>query len=177
MKGRTLRAHLLWNGSNTDTDLEFILEEATEPDFSDAVELWRGSETTFTILSRTPGIYYYRVRAEASGESSDWSNGVPVQISTGTAWQVESSDTFASGTLLDIHRALLRFCAARADIMAVLALPEHFREDDALTYVSDLKRTQPSVIDGSVRPLGDRRSGALSVTPRFIIRGSSCGRM
>ena len=35
---------------DTDTDLEFILEEATEPDFSDAVELWRGSETTFTIL-------------------------------------------------------------------------------------------------------------------------------
>jgi hypothetical protein len=158
----------------TETDLEFILEEATEPDFSDAVELWRGSETAFTILSRTPGIYYYRVRAEASSESSDWSNGVPVQISTGKTWQVESSDSFASGTLLDIHRALLRCCAARADIMAVLALPEHFREDYALMYVSDLNRTQPSSVDGSVRPLGDGEAGAFSYAavyhPWLIVR-------
>ena len=158
----------------TDTDLEFILEEATEPDFSDAVEFWRGSETTYTILSRTPGIYYYRVRAEASGESSDWSNGVPVQISTGTAWQVESSDSFAFGTLLDIHRALLRFCAARGDIMAVLALPEHFREDDALIYGSDLKRSKLLTIDGRVRPVGDGEAAAFSYAalyhPWLIVR-------
>jgi hypothetical protein len=158
----------------TDTDLEFILEEATEPDFGDAVELWRGSETTFTILSRTPGIYYYRVRAEASGESSDWSNGVPVQISPCTAWQVESSDSLASSTLLDIHRALLRCCAARGDIMAVLALPERFREDDALTYVSDLKRTQRLSVDGIVRPLGDGEAAAFSYAaiyhPWLIVR-------
>jgi hypothetical protein len=163
---------LEWIG--TDPDLEFILEEATEPDFSDSAELWCGSETTFTILSRTPGIYYYRVRAEASGESSDWSNGIPVQILTGTAWQVESSDSFASTTLLDIHRGLLRFCAARADIMAVLALPEHFREDDALMYVKDLKGTQPSIIDGSIRPLSDGEAAAFSYAavyhPWLIVR-------
>ena len=38
-----------------DAALQFILEEATEPDFSNAVELWRGGGTSHTILSRAPG--------------------------------------------------------------------------------------------------------------------------
>jgi phage tail sheath protein FI len=48
--------------------------------------------------------------------------------------------------------------------MAVLAPPEHFREDDALMHVSDLKRTQPLSVDGSVRPLG----GEVGAQLRFI---------
>ena len=153
--------------SDLGADVEFVLEEATEPDFGDAFELWRGSTTSYTILSRTPCIYYYRVRAEEGGESSDWSNEVAVQISAGTVWQVESSDNFVLGPLLDIHRGLLRFCAARADIMAVLALPEHFREDDALNYVSDLKGSRASVPDERVRPLGDGEASAFSYTALY----------
>jgi phage tail sheath protein FI len=41
-------------------------------------------------------------------------------------------------TLLQIHRGLLRMCAARGDLLAVLALPDHYREDDAIDYVASL---------------------------------------
>ena len=58
--------------------------------------------------------------------------------------------------------------------MAVLALPEHFHEDDALMYVSDLKRTQPSAVDGRVHPLGAGEAAAFSYAavyhPWLIVR-------
>jgi hypothetical protein len=148
--------------SAPDPDAEFILEEATEPDFADAVELWRGRRTSYTILSRPAGAFYYRVRAQASGESSNWSNGVVVERAGDTRWELNPAEDFTTDTLLEIHRALLRVCAARADIMAVLALPEHFAEDDALAYVGDLKSSRPPAGNWIVRPLDSGEEPAFS---------------
>ncbi len=137
--------------SIADPDATFILEEATGPDWSDAFELRRTDEVTHAVSARAPGDYYYRVRSEADGESSDWSNGVVVSIPALTQWRM--NDEFEADTLLDIHRALLRLCAARGDIMAVLSLPEHFREDEAIAYRGSL--TAGRLAGGSmVRPLG-----------------------
>jgi hypothetical protein len=153
---------------------EFVLEEATEPDFSDAVESGRGAHTSSTILSRAPGAYYYRVRAEAEGESSDWSNEVVVVIPAETGWQLDAATDFQSETLLEIHRALLRFCAARGDIMAVLALPEQFREDEALAYGAALKSARQPAGASRVRPLGSGEENAFSYAavyhPWVIVR-------
>ena len=160
--------------SDGEAGLQFILEEATEPDFGDAVEIWRGSRTSYTILSRAPGTYYYRVRAENAEESSDWSNEVPVTILAGTLWQIKDIGDFDADTLLEIHRGLLRLCAARGDIMAVLALPEHFREEEALTYLGDLKSTRPPSGAWNVRPLGTGEEAAFSYAaayhPWLIVR-------
>jgi hypothetical protein len=151
------------NWSDADEGVQFVLEEATEPDFGDAVEIWRGSRTTYTILSRATGTYYYRVRAEGDGESSNWSNEEAIPILGGTRWQLEPAGAFQFATLLEIHRALLRFCAARGDIMAVLALPEHVREDDALAYLGDLKRTPKTPASSwIVAPLGTGEATAFS---------------
>ena len=150
-----------------DADAHFILEEATEPDFSDGIALPRGQATSHTILAREPGHYYYRVRAEADGESSNWSNEVVVEISAGTRWQLEATGDFESQTLLDVHRALLRFCAARGDIMAVLALPEHFREDESLAYLRRLKSGPTPAAYSPVRPLGTGEEAAFSYAAMY----------
>lgn len=160
--------------TDPDIGVEFILEESTEPNFSGANEIWRGRKTTYTIFSRAAGTYYYRVRAEADGESSNWSDEKTVQVASGTGWRLAPSDGFESDALLEIHRALLRFCAARGDIMAVLALPEHFREDDALAYLADLKSTPPPTSDWKVRALGTGEEAAFSYAaiyhPWLIVR-------
>ena len=51
------------------------------------------------------------------------------------------SEPGSAGTAnaLAVQRALLRMCGARGDLFAVLALPEHFREEEAIDYVSQLK--------------------------------------
>jgi phage tail sheath protein FI len=50
--------------------------------------------------------------------------------------------------LLAVQFALLTMCAARGDLFAVLALPEHYREDEAVEHVETLK-LPPEKIHGT----------------------------
>jgi hypothetical protein len=128
---------LTWQA--TLSEARYILEESTQPDFSDAAAIYTGADDRRTIYGRTPGDYYYRVRAESAGASSDWSNGIVVRVGLGQRWQIEPVENYSDHALLAVHRALLRLCAARGDLFAVLSLPEHYREDEAITHLAALK--------------------------------------
>jgi hypothetical protein len=135
----------------------YILEEATHPDFADAGTIYTGTEESITVYGRSPGIYYYRVRAEEGGNTSDWSNGVPVQISATPPRQQVPVRDYSPETLLAVQRSLLRMCAARGDLFGVLALPEHYREDAAIAHVSSLRASRISgqlTGGATVNPLG-----------------------
>jgi phage tail sheath protein FI len=50
---------------------------------------------------------------------------------------------FQPGQVLrPVHRAVMRMAAARGDLLAVLALPEHFRTQDAATHVAWLRSSE-----------------------------------
>lgn len=119
-------------------DTTFILEEATTRDFEGAVVIYTGAVPQFVIYGRSPGDYFYRVRAVVNGESSDWSNGVAVRVAPPKQWMLNSSDAYAADTLLAVQRSLLRMCAARGDLFAVLAMPEHYRENEMLFHAAAL---------------------------------------
>jgi hypothetical protein len=146
--------------ATSDPEVEFILEEATRADFLDAVARPRTSDTQHTFLARVSGTYYHRVRAEAQGESSNWSDGVVVHVGIAERWELERLTEFQDVTLLEVHRALLRVCAARADLVAVLALPGHWRDDSTLEYANSLK--SGSRITNDVLPIGPGEDRALS---------------
>jgi hypothetical protein len=116
----------------------YILEEAHQPDFHNAVPLYTGPQHHLTLYGRSPGTYYYRVRAEAEGDTSDWSLGVGVRVAATRGWQLQAVQTYNPDTLLAVQRALLRLCAARGDLLAVLGLPEHYRTE-AIAHVETLK--------------------------------------
>jgi hypothetical protein len=68
-----------------------------------------------------------------------------ITLSGGTAgdaqaggWRLKPVESYSADTLLVVQRALLRLCAARGDLSAVLALPEHYREDQAAAHVATL---------------------------------------
>jgi hypothetical protein len=145
------------------TGVNFTLEESSRPDFSDACPVYSGDGDRFLIYGLAQGDYYYRLRAESGRQVSDWSNGVALRISP--ADRYHQSDDYSPDTLLAVHRALLRMCAARGDLFAVLALPEHYREDDAEAHVRLLK----SASAGSIKignavsmPLSAGEANALS---------------
>jgi hypothetical protein len=150
-------------------DAVAILEEATRPDFSDAVEIYQGTDTHLTLYGRSPGEYYYHVRVVVEPNTSDWSAGWPVRVGEGGGWRVRSLVRGFSFELLAVHRALLRLCAARGDLFAVLSLPEHFREDDAIAHVAALR---PSAIPifgpgDNTPPLGFGEALALSYSALY----------
>lgn len=117
----------------------YVLEESATPDWSTATVLHRGLDNGLRIYGRHAGNYFYRVRAEVGELTSDWSNGVAARVATGGRWQLKPTAGFRADTLLEVQCALLRMCAARGDLFALLSLPEHYREQDAVRHVAALK--------------------------------------
>src|SRR5262249_36100469 len=71
--------------------------------------------------------------------SSDWSDGLVVSIAPTGRWRLNTEEEYNTNDLLMIQRALIRMCAARGDLFAILTLPEHFHENQALAYIATLK--------------------------------------
>ena len=124
----------------------YILEEALRPDWVDAAVIYEGEDQTILLYGRGQGDYYYRVRVEvdagaanATPASSDWSKGIVVRVATTDLWQLKGEDEYDAHGLIALQRALVRMCAARGDLFAVLALPEHYHEDDAIAHIGRLK--------------------------------------
>ncbi len=62
--------------TNADLAQTYILEEATNSNFSDSQIVYQGSSLSWTVPStgKTPDNYYYRVKAHNSWGDSPWSN-------------------------------------------------------------------------------------------------------
>lgn len=63
-------------------ETEYILEEASEPEFSGAKILYRGRDTARHVSGRSDGTYYFRVRNTLDTDSTEsWSNVTKVEVS------------------------------------------------------------------------------------------------
>jgi hypothetical protein len=149
------------------TGTQSLLQEATTPDYSDAVTIASqpADRSTYTIYGRPPGDYYYRVSAILGSQTSDWSKGVGVRVAPAGIWQVDAVDSYTPDALLAVQRALLRMCAARGDLFAVLSLPEHDREDAAIAHAAELQSAAGSSVKAGgalVLPLSAGEARALS---------------
>jgi phage tail sheath protein FI len=116
-----------------------------------------------------------------------------VCIAPTDGWQLKTEDEYDPEGLLAVQRALIRMCAARGDLFAVLSLPEHYHEDDAAVHVARLKAFQHAVelhssneaISDEVRlvfPLGSGERNAFSYAalyhPWLIVReGTSTNKL
>jgi hypothetical protein len=140
---------LVWTNSEViaspseDEFPRFVLEESAAANFQYSQKIYDKKEPQFDISGRGAGIYYYRVRTEISAaEVSDWSIGLAVKVQAAENWVVNTADRYDSDVLFAVQRALLRMCAARGDIFAVLDLPEHYDKNKALAHVATLKTTK-----------------------------------
>ena len=116
-----------------------FLEEAQDPNFATKAVVYQGSSGRYTIYTRPAGDYYYRVKRKIGCASSDYSNGVGLRIPGRTNWLVDPADANQDDTLLSVQSALLRMCAARGDLFAALALPQHYHESEAMAHAAQLK--------------------------------------
>ena len=57
---------------------DFVLQESSKADFSDAKILYHGPDTATLVSGRKNGTYYYRVRGATS--AGDWSQPVKVSV-------------------------------------------------------------------------------------------------
>jgi Phage tail sheath C-terminal domain len=114
------------------------LQEATQPDFSDAATISIGESGTFAFLARPSGDYFYRVRRLRDARTSEWSNSVGVRVGGTSGFVAHEDNEDPDLHLVEIHQAMLRLCAARADMVALLSLPRHYDERRAITHATTL---------------------------------------
>jgi hypothetical protein len=144
---------LEWTGAERSE--AFVVEEATSRDWRGAVVVYEGPERTKALTGRRPGDYYYRVRGVGL-HATEWSRGAPVRLTPGRGWRARRREEYDDDVLVAVHRLLLRICAARRDVMAVLSLPEHYREDAAAAHMRLLARQNAPEIP--LRALADARA-------------------
>jgi hypothetical protein len=104
-------------------------------------------------------------------EYSDWSDPALVPIDAAPDWLENAARPYAPSTWLAVARAAARFCAARGDTMALLALPGHARDDEALALQTELlSPTGPSIPVGPTHtslPLDARERAAWGYTALY----------
>lgn len=117
----------------------YLLQEANQPDFSDARQVYAGPATEVTFHGRPAGDYYYRLRATAGANGSHWSTPLVLRVSQPVDAELERSEDYSDDSLRRVQIALLRLAAARGDWFACLALPQHYREADAQRHAALLQ--------------------------------------
>jgi len=127
---------LVWAAASGAID---VLQEATHPDFSDAADVATGAPGRVTIHARAQGDLFYRVRRLRGARTSDWSNGVAVHVTAAADYAALGADEYDPSLLRAVHDALLLLCAARGDLFALLSLPGHYDERQAMAHPATLQ--------------------------------------
>jgi hypothetical protein len=138
--------------------VRYDLERARDPGFTRAERVTAVRVVGADTLEHVPvsGVQhtFFRVRARVATEDrpGPWSNTVavppeadpPVAPITPQEYNQPASDTPNRGRagLLDLQRAVLRFCAARGDVLAALALPVDDRLRAAQQHLAQLTRLE-----------------------------------
>jgi hypothetical protein len=153
---------LSWS-SSPPLNASFVLEESGNADFTDTETVYAGRATSFTLYGRKEGDYFYRVRAFVGAQSTDWSNGVAVRVGDAVRWTTHDAKNYSAEVLLAVQRSLLRMCGARADLVCLLSMPDHYREDDAIAHAALLK-APPELAPSSSLVMALSRGEALDFT-------------
>ena len=131
----------------TDADgATYELQRASDPDFDDAADVYVGPARQFSLSPPPPGSnIYLRVRAAVGALQSAWSSGMLITVAGTERWFLNdptpggASAAFSPQVSLDVQTAALRMSAARGDVLALLAMPEHYRTPDAIAHVAALQ--------------------------------------
>jgi hypothetical protein len=123
------------------------VEEAGDELFESAIEVYSGEATRIELGARAAERRWYRARYENAAGPGSWSNVVQVGSLAPMPFVLRAGGEGPDPGVLAVHRALLRMCAARGDIMALLSLPRHYREEQAAGHAEALRHGPESAQD------------------------------
>lgn len=121
----------------------YVVQESTLPDFRPVDAEQRQPGALFTVTGPVTGPRRFRVRAETPASMGAWSDTMTLQPAgslppLAAAGGADDSTAADWPALLEIQQAVLRLCAARGDLFAVLSLPRDCREPAAIAHARRL---------------------------------------
>lgn len=117
---------------------EFELQEARDADFTTARTRYRGPLLDAEVAAQADVRTYLRVRAWTPSGPGPWSNTVTAEPLTLSADSLVAPTDYDSQDLLAVHYALSRVCAVRADCVALLSVPGHYRAAELHAHLDRL---------------------------------------
>ena len=148
----------------------FVVEEARERDWRDALVVYRGDASSISLAGRQAGDTYWRVRGDGRPPTA-WSNSVALRVGAGAVWRMRSPTEADDATLRAVQRLLLRIAQARADMLALLSLPAHYLEDAALAHPPRLLGAalpaDPASAEAAVPPLTGQEQQAAGLAALY----------
>ncbi|MEP3331190.1 hypothetical protein [Sedimentitalea sp.] len=119
--------------------------------------------TDYTPGPILDGARYFRVRVLRGDETGPWSATTRIDPTGLSTFAVDAEGFYGTdpnpaasgqGQLTAIHRAMIRFAAARADMVALLSLPRHFRAHDLRGHLARLSPHINDIEGGDDDPMG-----------------------
>ena len=148
----------------------YVLEEARERDWRDALVVYRGDALSVALAGRQAGDTYWRLRGDGRPPTS-WSVGVALRVGAGAVWRMRTPVEASDATLRAVQRVLLRIAQARADLLALLSLPAHYLEDAALAHpprlLSVALPADPASAEATVPPLTGQETQAAGLAALY----------
>lgn len=148
-----------------------VLEEASQPDFADAVEILRDTGVDHRdIPGRAQGVHYYRLHIELDGNVSAYASAaVVLRQASYVATPVDRA------RLARLQLAALRIAGADGNFFVPLSLPRQFHTADAAAHARALMTLAPGA--GAADQLGSDEQRLLSFGalyhPWLLARGST----
>jgi hypothetical protein len=164
VRGPKALLQLFWEADDVG---QFLVQTAGEPSFSEPEVVYRGTEKCVRLQGWSLAEAYFRVRVEDDVGFSQWSSILKVTASNEPRWDVLRPDLEVSRDVIAVHRAMLRMCAARGDIFAVLSMPERYREEHAIAHANALRALisqaeAVSYLDSMIPTLSEAEANCLS---------------
>ena len=148
----------------------YVLEEARERDWRDALVVYRGDALSVALAGRQAGDTYWRLRGDGRPPTG-WSVGVALRVGAGAVWRLRTPVEASDATLRAVQRVLLRIAQARADLLALLSLPAHYLEDAALAHpprlLSVALPADPALAEATVPPLTGQETQAAGLAALY----------
>ena len=148
----------------------YVLEEARERDWRDALVVYRGDALSVALAGRQAGDTYWRLRGDGRPPTG-WSVGVALRVGAGAVWRMRTPVEASDATLRAVQRVLLRIAQARADLLALLSLPAHYLEDAALAHpprlLSVALPADPASAEATVPPLTGQETQAAGLAALY----------
>jgi hypothetical protein len=117
--------------------LSYEIQRRREPGAASDAPAAVVTETKFRVQHAEGGTYGYRVRSIGPGGTGEWSEWVRVVVDPTPTYAIPpEADRSAA---VEVHAALLRLCAARGDLFAILSLPEAVDAAGAIQHVADVR--------------------------------------
>lgn len=148
----------------------FILERALDIDFSlaerFAVQVDSPRVNTYKDDKKTDTTVYYRIRALSGTVAGPWSNTIFVEPTTFSKLVLTPEQDYPLNEMLEVNISLLRLCASRMDLSAILTFPEHFRINKVVNGIQALTALEGGFgefpVQGLAPPLDASEESVLS---------------